>query len=138
MLLTERSQVRFTLRPSNFFQFLYSFQLHYGPRDDSASNINEYQKIFLGSKARSARKAENLAIFLAFCLENVGFPMPYNTMSMHGLLQEYFTAFLLGCTTIIVQKHYNCVNGTLITNFVFTFVSQLFEKCGIPRHLSTL
>jgi hypothetical protein len=45
---------------NDFFQFTYSFQSHYGPRVDSASNKNEYQKIFLGSKARPAGKANNL------------------------------------------------------------------------------
>jgi hypothetical protein len=42
------------------FQFAQSFQLHYGPVADSASNRNEYQKIFLGAKACSAHKAGNL------------------------------------------------------------------------------
>jgi hypothetical protein len=45
---------------NEFLQFTWSFQLHYGPPVDSASNRNEYKKIFLGSIARPARKADNL------------------------------------------------------------------------------
>jgi hypothetical protein len=41
-----------------FFQFNKSS--HYGPRVDSASNRNEYQKLLLGNKARQARKDDNL------------------------------------------------------------------------------
>jgi hypothetical protein len=33
---------------------------HCGPGVDSASKRNEYQKVFLQSNARSARKADNL------------------------------------------------------------------------------
>jgi hypothetical protein len=32
----------------------------FGPGVDSASNRNKYQKMFLGSRARSAGKADNL------------------------------------------------------------------------------
>jgi hypothetical protein len=38
----------------------YSFQTHYVPGVYIASNTNEYQKMFLRSKARQARKANNL------------------------------------------------------------------------------
>jgi hypothetical protein len=41
---------------TEFFQFTESFQPHYGPGVYSASNRNEYQKIFLGK----AQKADNL------------------------------------------------------------------------------
>jgi hypothetical protein len=46
-----------------FFQFTYSFQPHYGPGVDSASNINENQKqkiMFLESRARPVRRAEKI------------------------------------------------------------------------------
>jgi hypothetical protein len=33
-----------------YFLFILSFQLHYGPGVDSASNRNEYQEYFLGGK----------------------------------------------------------------------------------------
>ena len=36
------------------FLLTQSFQLHYGPGVDSASNRNEYQEYFLGVKAASA------------------------------------------------------------------------------------
>jgi hypothetical protein len=47
-----------------FFQFTLSFQPQYGPGVYSASNRNECQKMFLGSRARPARKADNL---IAIC-----------------------------------------------------------------------
>jgi len=36
------------------FSLTLSFQLHYGPGVDSASNRNEYQEYFLGVKAAGA------------------------------------------------------------------------------------
>ena len=36
------------------FSLAYSFQLHYGPGVDSASNRNEYQEHFLGVNAAGA------------------------------------------------------------------------------------
>jgi hypothetical protein len=43
------------------FNWPNSFQPHYDPGVDSASNKNEYQEMFLGVKGeRPARKADNL------------------------------------------------------------------------------
>ena len=39
---------------NGFFIDIKSFQLHYGPGVDSASNRNEYQQYFLGVKAAGA------------------------------------------------------------------------------------
>ena len=39
---------------NGFFIDIKSFQLHYGPGVDSASNRNEYQQDFLGVKAAGA------------------------------------------------------------------------------------
>jgi len=39
---------------SGFFIDIKSFQSHYGPGVDSASNINEHQEYFLGVKAADA------------------------------------------------------------------------------------
>ena len=39
---------------SGFFIHINSFQPHYGPGVDSASNRNEYQEYFLGVKAAGA------------------------------------------------------------------------------------
>jgi hypothetical protein len=44
-----------------FFQFIQSFQPHYGSGVDSASNRNEYQESFW-DKGRPARKAENFTV----------------------------------------------------------------------------
>jgi hypothetical protein len=56
MLQAERSCIRVSMKSLNFFDDTYSCQPHYGPGVDSS----EYQKTFLGSKARSARKADKL------------------------------------------------------------------------------
>jgi hypothetical protein len=64
MLQAGRSRDRIPMRSLDFFfQFTLSFQPHYGPRVDSASNRNEYQEYFwnvLGGKGRPARRADNL------------------------------------------------------------------------------
>jgi len=39
---------------SGFFIEIKSFRSHYGPGDDSASNINEYQEYFLGVNGAGA------------------------------------------------------------------------------------
>jgi hypothetical protein len=50
------------LKYNEFFQFTHSFQPHYGPGVYSASNRNKYQKVFLGGKARLARKTDDLTV----------------------------------------------------------------------------
>jgi hypothetical protein len=62
MLQAGRSLDRVPMRSSNFFQLTQSFSPHYGPGVDSACNGNEYQKMFLESIARPARKADNLTV----------------------------------------------------------------------------
>jgi hypothetical protein len=57
MLQAERWRVQVQMRSLNFFQLTYSFQPHYGPVVDSASNRNEYQEF---SWERRAFKADNL------------------------------------------------------------------------------
>jgi hypothetical protein len=54
------SWVRVPMRSLCSFPFTLSFQPHYGPEVDSASNRNEYQEYFWRSKGRRARKADNL------------------------------------------------------------------------------
>jgi hypothetical protein len=49
-----RSLVRFQMVSMDFFIDIKSFQSHYGPVVDSASNRNEYQEHFLGVKAADA------------------------------------------------------------------------------------
>jgi hypothetical protein len=44
MLQTKRSRVRLPMRSLDFFHLTSSFQPHYGPGVDSASNRNEYQE----------------------------------------------------------------------------------------------
>jgi hypothetical protein len=56
MLQTRRSPVQVPDKV-DFFQ---SFQPHYGPGVDSASNKNEYQESSWEVKKRPARRADNL------------------------------------------------------------------------------
>jgi hypothetical protein len=55
MLQAGRSRVQVPMRWN-----ISSFQPHYGPGVDSASNRNEYQESSLGVIGRPARKADNL------------------------------------------------------------------------------
>jgi hypothetical protein len=63
MLQAGRSRVRVPMGWI-FFKFTLSFQLHYGPGVDSASNRKEYQESFWEVKGRSAPKVDN---FTALC-----------------------------------------------------------------------
>jgi hypothetical protein len=45
---------------NEFYQFIYSFQAHYGLWVDSDSNRNEIHKMFLRNRARPELKDDNL------------------------------------------------------------------------------
>jgi hypothetical protein len=59
MLQAKRS--RFGVLMRWIFQLTYSFQPHYVPGVDSASNRNMYQESSWAGKGVSARKVDNLA-----------------------------------------------------------------------------
>jgi hypothetical protein len=83
MLQSGRSRVRVPMR-WNFS----SFQPHYGPGVNSASNRNEYQEPSWGGKGRPARKADNLtAVCEPIVLDTVGPSTSHNPMGLHGLVQ---------------------------------------------------
>jgi hypothetical protein len=63
MLQAGRSRVQIPIRSLDFFQLTQSFQPHYDPGVDSASNRNEYQEYswnIVGGIGRPARRADNL------------------------------------------------------------------------------
>jgi hypothetical protein len=64
MLQAGRTRFRFLMRSLHFFKFTLSFQPHHESGVGSASNRNEYQKMFLGSKARPASKSDNLTVII--------------------------------------------------------------------------
>jgi hypothetical protein len=69
---------------NNFFPICLIFPAALGPGAYSASNRNEYQKqkiMFLGSKARPVRRADNLT---AIC-EAIVYTSD-NPIGLHGLL----------------------------------------------------
>jgi hypothetical protein len=56
------SQVRFPMGFIGFFQFILSFQPHYGPGVDSVSDRNKYQESSCGGgKTRPERKTDSLS-----------------------------------------------------------------------------
>jgi hypothetical protein len=62
MLQAGRSRVRFPIWSLDFFsQLTESFQPHYGPGVDSASNRNEYQKSFSGNRLTSPPSVNRLS-----------------------------------------------------------------------------
>jgi hypothetical protein len=60
MLQAGRSRVPFQMRSLNLFSMHLIPSAALGPEFHLASNRNEYLKVFLGSKARSERKVDNL------------------------------------------------------------------------------
>jgi hypothetical protein len=50
------------MRSLDFLKFTSSFQPHYGPGVDSASNRNQYSESLWGGKGQPARKADNLTV----------------------------------------------------------------------------
>jgi hypothetical protein len=71
-----------------------------GPGVYSASNRNEYQKqkiMFLGSRARPVRKADNLT---ADCLDNVESSTSNNPIGHDGLLRGKLNIFYYSESTV--------------------------------------
>jgi hypothetical protein len=87
MLQAGRSRVRFPMRSASF-SFDLSFQPHYGPVVDSASNRNEYQESSLGVKdSQCIRLKISPPSVSRQSRQNVGASTYCNPMVLHGLLQ---------------------------------------------------
>jgi hypothetical protein len=69
--------------------------------------------MFLRSRARPVRKADNLSLLRADCLDNVGSLTSHNPLGLHGLLQRElcFTLCALG-----VQCYFLTVNIGRLTD----------------------
>jgi hypothetical protein len=125
-----------------FFQLTQSFEPHYGPGIDSASNRNEYQE-FSGGKWRPARKADNLTVICELqCTENVGASTSHNPLGLHGLLHGYLSLYVLvwffsKCDTINLNSkwwhpvylvhniRYNYMSSTSCANFSWNQVTTM-------------
>jgi len=80
------------------FPMVSSFQPHYGPGVDSASNRNEYQEYFLGGKVGRCLGLTTLPPSCADCLQNLGVSTSsWNPQGLSrpvmGLLYFFFTCF---------------------------------------------
>jgi hypothetical protein len=78
------------------FSIYLILQAALGPRVHSASNRNEYQKqkkMFLGSRARSVRRAWNLTAICERSLDNVGSLTSHNPIGSTACLLFHFTLF---------------------------------------------
>jgi hypothetical protein len=92
MLQVGRSRVRFPMR-SRIFQFTYTFQPHYGPGFDIASNRNEHQESSSQVKDGRGVNLTSPPSVSRLCRENVGASMSHNPMGLHGLLKGQLYLF---------------------------------------------
>jgi hypothetical protein len=90
MLQDCRAWVWVPVRSWIFFNLPKSVQPSYGPGVDSASNINEYQKMFMGKRVQTEWKAD----LTANCPNNAK-STSHNPIGLHGLFQGQMHFFLL-------------------------------------------
>jgi hypothetical protein len=110
-----------------FFQFTQSFQPHYGPGVDSASNRNEYQESSWGVKGRPAHKADKLTAicepivskmweprrlttlwaFTACYMDNFTFSYSLLLFLRKITCSHTFRIKVVGSSQIVVSKEFN-------------------------------
>jgi hypothetical protein len=71
-----------------FFQFTFSFQLHYGPGVYSSSNRNDYKKSSGGGGIWHIKLTTSAASASQCVLENVGSSVSHNPIGLHALLHR--------------------------------------------------
>jgi len=85
---------------SEFFIDIKSFRSHYGPGVDSASNINEYQKYFLGGKGGRCVRLTTLPPSCTVVTKSGNF----NFLAPSGALLYVFTCFGQPYYTVIYSS----------------------------------
>jgi hypothetical protein len=103
------------------FSIGLSFQPHYGPQVDSASNKNEYQE-FPGGKRQSVHMTQTCTTIYEQNVQKMWAPMSCKPMGLHGLLQGY----------ILIKRILQQV--ILPTSNVVQFYFKMFHVC---MHLYT-
>jgi hypothetical protein len=75
------------LHITKYPELTQSFQPHYVPGLDSASNRNEYHEYSWAERAAGVKDWQSHRHLWAECLESVGDSTSHNTMGPHGVLQ---------------------------------------------------
>jgi hypothetical protein len=94
-------------RWGRFFQLTYSFQPHYGPGVDSASNRNEYQESFWWQKAAGIHGWQPCRHLRVECLDQVWNPRRLTTLRAFTACYEDNFTFLLYAA--VKMRSFNCV-----------------------------
>ena len=82
------------------FSLTYSFQSHYGPGVDSASNWNEYQEYFLGGKGGPVHRADNFTTFMCWLSWNLGASTSCNPLDLSNpVMGLIFTLMMIVTVT---------------------------------------
>ena len=79
---------------SGFFIDIKSFQSHYGPGVDSASNRNEYRQYFLGGKGGRCVRLTTLPAILCRCHEICGTLTSWNPLGLSRPVMGLIYLFL--------------------------------------------
>jgi hypothetical protein len=120
MLQAERSPVQVPDK-MDFFQFTLSFQPHYGPGVDSASNRYEYQESSWWVKSGRRVRLTALPPSVSRKSENVGASTSRNPKGIHGLYRDNFTLPLF-------LNSLNCVNHKSKTGEHFRCYEMRFQE----------
>jgi hypothetical protein len=129
MLQAGRSWVRVPMR-WNFS----SFQPHYGPGVDSASNRNEDQESSWEVKGGRRVSLTTLPLLWADCLDNVGHPQRLTTLwaSMAWYRDSFMFFTFFSKRTLLVPN--SCFNVSLKNKYGLDYSAQYFSSKYVHRN----